>query len=114
MIHAYHVHIYFELDQIGLAEQVRHAIMQAIPALTYSGRLISMPIGPHPKPMFEIHIPASILESALAKIEMHRNGLNVLIHPVHPNLLAAHTSDARWLGKPVPLNVSIFNEINTQ
>jgi len=114
MINAYHAHIYFELEQLALAERVRLAIAKAIPELTYLGRLIPMLVGPHPKPMFEVHIPAPILEDAMEKIELLREGLDVLIHPVHGNDFAAHTEDARWLGKPLTLNVDIFNQLNKQ
>jgi aromatic ring-cleaving dioxygenase len=87
----YHAHIYFTLDELALAAQVRDAIAHAIPQLTYVGRLIPMPIGPHPKPMFEIHIPVEILASAIQTIDRLREGLSVLIHPVqHDELGCAH------------------------
>ncbi len=114
MIKAYHAHLYFELEQLVLAERVRLAITKAIPELTYVGRLITMLVGPHPKPMFEIHIPALILDDVIAKIELLREGLDVLIHPVHDNDFAAHTIDARWLGNHLTLNVDIFNQLNKQ
>ena len=50
-----------------------------------------MPIGPHPKPMFEIHIPIADLEVAIQTIDSLRQGLTVLIHPVQTNELEAHT-----------------------
>lgn len=111
MIHTYHAHIYFKLEQIPMVERIRLAIAQAIPALTYVGRLIPMPVGPHPKPMFEIHIPAPILEDAIATIERLREDLDVLIHPVHDDDFVAHTEEARWLGKPLSLNVAIFKQL---
>lgn len=114
MINAYHAHIYFELEQLALAERVRLAIANAIPELTYLGRPIPRLVGPHPKPMFEVHIPAPILDDAMEKIELLREDLNVLIHPVHDDDLAAHTVDARWLGNSLTLNVDIFNQLNKQ
>jgi aromatic ring-cleaving dioxygenase len=114
MVTAYHAHLYFEPEQAALAEQVRLAIVQAIPELTYLGSLIPILVGPHPKPMFEIHIPVSILDEAIATIDSLRAGLDVLIHPVHDNDLAAHTVDAKWLGKPLTLNIAIFTSSNTQ
>ncbi|MDG1452979.1 MAG: DOPA 4,5-dioxygenase family protein [Methylophilaceae bacterium] len=74
MINAYHAHIYFELEQLALAERARLAIANAIPELTYLGRLIPMLVGPHPKPMFEVHIPTPILEDAMEKIKLLREG----------------------------------------
>jgi len=111
MIHTYHAHIYFSLVETSLAEQVRKRIAEAIPELSYLGQLIPKLVGPHPKPMFEIHIPAPILDSAIVKIESLREHLDVLIHPVHNNHLVAHTLDARWLGNPQTLNVAIFDSL---
>lgn len=106
----YHAHIYFTVDEIPKATHVREVIAQAIPQLSYVGRLIPMPIGPHPKPMFEIHIPISIAESAIATIDHLRDGLSVLIHPVQHDELEAHTLKARWLGTPLPLHLAIFSD----
>ncbi len=114
MITAYHAHIYFELEQRTLAEQARLAIIKAIPQLTYVGKLIPMLVGPHPKPMFEMHIPAIVLDKAMIAMEKYREELTVLIHPVQNDELAAHTIDARWLGKPLTLNVDIFKPLSKQ
>ncbi len=111
MINTYHAHIYFTLEQKALAAQVRQQIADAIPTLTYLGQLIPKCVGPHPKPMFEIHIPANQLEAAIRQINALRAGLDVLIHPVHDNHLAAHTKDAQWLGQPQTLNVAIFDQL---
>lgn len=107
-MHPFHAHIYFTLDQAPLAEQVRQSITNAIPELTYIGRLIPMPIGPHPLPMFEIHIPAQMIAAAIEKIEVLRKGLTVLIHPVQHDELEAHTSKAQWLGTPLTLKLDIL------
>jgi aromatic ring-cleaving dioxygenase len=107
-MHPYHGHIYFSLDEIELARQVRENIIKELPQLTYAGQLIPIPIGPHPKPMFEIHIPASHINFAMATIDALRQGLSVLIHPVQANELDAHTNAARWLGAKLPLNLSVL------
>jgi DOPA 4,5-dioxygenase len=111
MIHAYHAHIYFALDEIPLATQVRENIIKALPQLTYAGQLIPIAIGPHPKPMFEMHIPASHINLAMASIDELRGGLSVLIHPVQHDEMAAHTADARWLGEKLVLNLEILKRL---
>lgn len=108
MTHPYHAHIYFSLEQTELAAKVQKDIVRAIPQLTYVGRLIPMPIGPHPKPMFEIHIPIANLEAAIQTIDALRQGLSALIHPVQANELEAHTKLARWLGNPLPLKLEVL------
>jgi aromatic ring-cleaving dioxygenase len=106
----YHAHIYFNLDEIALATQVRENITQAIPQLTYVGELIPMLVGPHPKPMFEIHIPVADLNYAMATIVKLRQGLSVLIHPVQHDEVAAHTIDAVWLGEVLTLNIDFLKK----
>jgi aromatic ring-cleaving dioxygenase len=108
MMHPYHGHIYFSPDEVELARQVRENIMKALPQLTYAGQLIPIAIGPHPKPMFEIHIPASIVNYAMATIDELREGLSVLIHPVQADELEAHTNNARWLGEKLVLKLDIL------
>jgi len=107
----YHAHVYFTLDEMKLAVQVRENIIKALPQLTYTGQLIPIPIGPHPKPMFEIHIPAADINYAMASIDALRQGFSVLIHPVQHDEMAAHTVDARWLGEKLPLNLDILKQL---
>jgi aromatic ring-cleaving dioxygenase len=107
-MHPYHGHIYFSANEMTLAAQVRENIKKALPQLTYIGQLIPVPIGPHTKPMFEIHIPASHINDAMTTIDSLREGLSVLIHPVQADELAAHTIDARWLGEKLPLKLEIL------
>lgn len=102
----FHAHIYFSVNEIEIATSVLNDVSKNIPQCTYIGRLIPKPIGPHTKPMFEIHIPATEIEAITATINEIRQGLSVLIHPVQEDELAAHTVFAIWLGQPLPLNLN--------
>ncbi|MBS0425364.1 MAG: DOPA 4,5-dioxygenase family protein [Proteobacteria bacterium] len=104
----FHGHIYFSADQIERATKVRENLATALPQLTYIGKLITQPIGPHAKPMFEIHIPAAEIDRITPVIDELRQGLSVLIHPLQENELEAHTTDARWLGEKLPLNLQVL------
>ena len=108
MIQTYHAHIYFALEEMSLAAQVRDNIIKHLPQLTYTGQLIPISIGPHPLPMFEIHIPASSINLAMATIESLRKDFSVLIHPVQTDELAAHTNGASWLGEKLTLNLNVL------
>ena len=108
MIQTYHAHIYFTPDEMALATQVRENIIAALPQLTYAGQLIPISIGPHPLPMFEIHIPAASINLAMATIEQLRKEFSVLVHPVQADELAAHTSGANWLGEKLTLNLNVL------
>lgn len=105
----FHVHIYFTKNEIELAQQVRDELIRAIPRLIYVGELVLKPIGPHSKPMFEIHIPTEEIDHIAAIIDKKRSGLSVLIHPVQEDELAAHTVFARWLGDRLKLDLNNLN-----
>lgn len=104
----FHGHIYFSPDEIELAAKVRENLINDIPQLTYVGTLIPQPIGPHSKPMFEIHIPAAEIDIITSVIDEMRQGLSVLIHPVQDNELEAHTEYAKWLGRKLPLDLKVL------
>ncbi len=108
----FHLHVYFSPDQQAQAAGVRQALIHALPGLTYKGNLIGQPIGPHPLPMFELHIPADDLEAALPIVEKLRQDLSVLIHPILEEHLSAHTIAARWLGRPLPLDLDFLRRID--
>lgn len=109
-MHIFHGHVYFSADQIERATEVRQNLASALPQLTYLGKLITRPIGPHTKPMFEIHIPAAEIERIMPVIDELRQGLSVLIHPVQENELEAHTTGARWLGEKLPLDLTVLTK----
>lgn len=105
-MHTFHIHVYFSESEIALANLVRENLARAIPQLTYIGRLIPHPIGPHVKPMFELHVPATNVADVVPIIDHLRQGLSVLIHPVQTDELEAHTTSAQWLGTTLPLNLN--------
>ncbi len=105
---SYHAHIYFDNEQSALASKVRDNIIQDIPQLTYRGQLIPISVGPHPKPMFELHIPGDCINYAMASIDTLREGLSVLIHPVYDDEYLAHTQEAKWLGSSLPLKLDVL------
>jgi aromatic ring-cleaving dioxygenase len=107
-MHTFHAHIYFSMDEIELATSVKNALSEALPQLTYIGRLIPKLVGPHTMPMFEIHIPAKEIETITVTLNEMRRGLSVLIHPVQENELEAHTVSAVWLGQQLPLNLHVL------
>jgi aromatic ring-cleaving dioxygenase len=107
-MHPFHAHVYFDLSQMALASRVRNNIIEAIPELTYKGQLIPMPIGPHTKPMFELHVPAHVMATVKPQLEILREGLSVLIHPVQHDELDAHTNSAIWLGTVLPLKLDVL------
>jgi DOPA 4,5-dioxygenase len=106
----HHAHIYYALEERSTAEQVRADLAAALPQLTYVGGLIDRPIGPHPLPMLEVHLPPDGIEDSVRQIDSLRRELTVLIHPMTTDQLADHTESARWLGEPLPLDLSVLKK----
>ncbi len=103
----YHSHIYFEANTIETAEKF-YEKFQTLNLDLQVSRMIHKPIGPHPSPMFEVDFKAEHFMTMIQFMQDHRNGLNVLIHPLSGNEILDHTDYAMFLGLKVDLNLAIF------
>lgn len=104
MIQHYHAHIYFEPQQIEFAQDLRQKIAGKFAVVT--GRLHAQPVGPHPKPMFQVLFTHDLFASFVPWLQQARAELDVLIHADSGNDLADHTQYAMWLGNSQPLDLS--------
>jgi aromatic ring-cleaving dioxygenase len=108
----YHAHIYYELDERGVAEQF-HRRLSGIRGvgdfanLLYVGEMRDEGVGPHPLPQFEAHFLKEELPKVLPLIE--GCGLRALVHPVTMDDLADHTTLAHWIGEPLKLDLSVLD-----
>jgi DOPA 4,5-dioxygenase len=108
----YHAHIYFELDDRAPAERLHRHFVRAratgdLADLRYVGEMRDRPVGPHPKPQFEIHFLARALPAMTALIR--QTGLRALVHPLTDDDLADHTTLATWIGEPIALDESVLD-----
>ena len=108
----YHAHIYFELDDRQRAERLHRQFARSRAAgdladLRYVGEMRDRPVGPHPKPQFEIHFLARALPAMTALIR--QSGLRALVHPLTDDDLADHTTLATWIGEPLALDESVLD-----
>ena len=71
------------------------------------GEMRDRSVGPHPKAQFEVHFREDALAKILPLIEA--SGLTALVHPLTDDDLADHTSLARWIGNPLPLDQSVLD-----
>ncbi|UXI03849.1 DOPA 4,5-dioxygenase family protein [Photobacterium sp. TY1-4] len=105
----FHAHVYFDLPEQTTAEAVHQRIRQERSDITAIFPLVHRKVGPHDKPMFEVHFLNNDL-GFIEWLDQHRKGLTVLIHPVSDEELADHTSRAQWLGNPLPIHTHIFDQ----
>lgn len=101
----YHAHIYFEDSTMQKAENLHNLAKGHFRNRIRLSPLISRPIGPHPKPMFELDFYGEDYVEVTDWLEAHRQDLDVLIHPLSGNALADHTTLAVFLGNRLPLNL---------
>ena len=103
----YHVHIYFQDGEERRATQLRDEAGSA-ERIIGLGRMHSGPVGPHPMRQFQLLVPTHHLDGVLEWLNCVRGELSVLIHPDIEDDLMAHTTFARWLGRPIELDLARF------
>lgn len=100
-VRGYHAHVYFDASKRAIAERLRDAIVGRF--VVEAGAFADDPIGPHPIPQFNIIFKAPEFQRLVPWLMFNRDGLDVLVHPLTDNSYDDHSSNALWLGTPVPL-----------
>lgn len=108
----WHAHIYYDHASWNAAETLHQQLSDMVKqgtcdGLVLVGHMYDTGVGPHPKPQFEIQF----YEFAVPRITdiLAATGLTTLIHPLTLDDLADHTTLARWLGEPIPLDVTVLD-----
>jgi len=102
----YHAHIYYEPDQRAAADRLLQRLAQS-KFVIFAGELRDEPVGPHPKAQFEVHFHEDAVAQVVALIK--ETGLTALVHPLTDDDLADHTTLGQWIGKPLPLDLSVLD-----
>src|SRR5258706_8837176 len=63
------------------------------------------PIGPHPLANVLVLFKLDQFAQVVPYLMVHRDGLDVLVHPLTADAVEDHTAFAMWLGKPVELKI---------
>lgn len=104
----WHAHVYFDPATRAAAERLHGELARAGGiGVLYVGAMRDRGVGPHPKPQFEIHFPEDALAMVVPLLEA--SDLTVLLHPLTDDDLADHTTLARWIGEPLPLDLSVLD-----
>ena len=99
----FHAHVYFDDDEHDTALQFKTAVALAFPQMAV-GRF-HLRIGPHTKAMFQVAYAQADAAALMAYFDAHIPERSILIHPLIDDVLAAHTTEARWRGPVLPLNI---------
>ena len=103
----YHAHIYWKSSKekkIALSTRIYLKKQGCL-----IGKIWDIPKGPHPLPMFQ----AKYKSSNKKKIEgyLKKISLTILLHEdIGVDHVRDHTEGARWIGKPLSLNLEILKD----
>jgi aromatic ring-cleaving dioxygenase len=104
----YHAHIYYDpATTRDRAARVRGWMEERFPAARM-GRWHDVPVGPHPRAMYQIAFPADLLPAILPWLMLNRLGLPVLLHPNTDNARDDHLVHAVWMGEILPLDADVL------
>ncbi|MFN6569975.1 DOPA 4,5-dioxygenase family protein [Dendronalium sp. ChiSLP03b] len=110
-IAGFHAHIYYDAASRDAAARVREELGARFEVRL--GRWHDLPIGPHPKAMYQVAFLPNQFANIVPWLMLNREGLDVLVHPETGDDVADHTEHALWLGEKLELNVEFLRRIRT-
>jgi len=104
---SWHAHVYFDpATTRAQAQRVRDGIAQRF--RVQLGRWHEVSIGPHTQAMYQVAFDVDVFAALVPWLTLHREGLNVLVHPNTLAPRADHLVHAIWLGAPLPLRPDVL------
>ena len=107
MFAAYHAHVYYSEESRERAARVREGLAASFQVQL--GRWHDQPVGPHPRPMYQVAFAADQFSLVVPWLMANREGLTILVHPDTGEHLADHSDRALWLGETLNLRLEIFD-----
>jgi len=102
----YHAHVYYDAATKPQAAKLREAILAQFNV--EPGAFSDEPRGPHPISQFNVTFEIPEFQNVVPWLMLHREGLDVLIHPLTESSYDDHSKNAMWLGTPVPMKLDIL------
>jgi len=107
----FHAHVYYDPDTRDAASHVRDGLAERFDVEL--GRWHDKPIGPHPKSMYQVKFVPEQFGKLVPWLMLHREGLDVLVHPETGDAVRDHTDQALWLGEKLALNIEVLRRVST-
>ncbi len=95
---SWHAHVYFD----GAEQRARAAALREMIARRFAvqlGRWHEVLVGPHTRPMYQVAFDVAVFARFVPWLALHRDGLDVLVHPNTLAPRADHVQHALWLGQ---------------
>ena len=103
VVHGYHVHVYYDQETFPLAARLRETLAANFPVEL--GRFSDEPVGPHPVSQYQVIFKTDAFQTVVPWLMLHREGLDILVHPLTDDMVDDHTVYAMWLGAPIKLRL---------
>ena len=100
-VNGYHAHVYFDPARRAIAARLQDTIVAKF--TVERGRFADEPIGPHPIAQFNVIFKAPEFQHIVPWLMFNREGFDVLVHPLTESSYDDHSTNALWLGTPVPV-----------
>jgi aromatic ring-cleaving dioxygenase len=107
----FHAHIYFDTSSRDAAARVREGLGGKFEVQL--GRWHDLPIGPHPKAMYQVAFLPEQFGKVVPWLMLNREGLDILVHPSTGDDVGDHTERSLWLGEKLELNIEFLRAIGT-
>jgi DOPA 4,5-dioxygenase len=106
-IHDFHVHLYYDPEQVEAAKQVAAAAHErfGLPV----GHFHLRPVGPHPRGSCQLTVAPGQFGEVAQWLVLNRGPLTIFAHASTGDDLADHTQHVIWFGPSEELDLSIFN-----
>lgn len=111
-VKGFHAHIYYDPQSRESAAQIRETLGAEFAVRL--GRWHDQPVGPHPQAMYQVAFAPDQFAEVVPWLMLHRQGLDVLIHPETGDDLADHTDHALWLGEKLALRLDVLRRASSQ
>lgn len=109
----YHAHIYFDLHQMTIAENLVTQLLQLNLIDLKLWKFHEKKVGPHFLPMAEVHFTENSLNKVLECLKLNHDGLSILVHEDSGDDFKDH-EDPIWVGPSLPIDYEFFHRVKVQ
>jgi aromatic ring-cleaving dioxygenase len=108
-IESFHAHVYFDPATREAASRVREGLGERFQVQL--GHWHDRLVGPHTKPMYQVAFAVDQFDKVVPWLMLHRQDLDILVHPNTGDAVADHTDHALWLGEKLVVNLEPLRQL---
>ena len=109
-ITSWHAHVYFDGSSRDAAWALRGVIEIELGSRIQMGRFHEKPVGPHPMFSYQVTVRNDQFTPVVSWLTPNHGDLTVFIHPNTGQDLEDHRDRALWIGRSMPLVLSLFTD----